>query len=140
MTSDDEFPEDVFSDGDDERPNTANGDGSGGVLLFGERDPAADAEHAVADAPDDGQPVARRRVPLPLHLQQQQLQYQQQPLAAAAAASMGGGGGGGGGGGAVGSTCGTTGIGAVASAAGAQDAWGFLPLGHQGQRPQTPGI
>ncbi|KAH6631852.1 cell morphogenesis N-terminal-domain-containing protein [Chaetomium tenue] len=34
FTSDDEFPEDVFSDGDDERPNTANGDGPGGGSFF----------------------------------------------------------------------------------------------------------
>jgi len=34
LTSDDEFSEDIFSDGDDERPNTANGEGPGGSFFL----------------------------------------------------------------------------------------------------------
>ncbi len=140
MTSDDEFPEDVFSDGDDERPNTANGDGSGGSFFL---------ENVIRPLTQSTRSRMRRMTgsrsrdggfPFPLHLQHQPLQYQQQQhqqqqqqqqAPVSLSMSMG-----------PGPSVPPAGPGSAPSPQQQVPKMpgGFLPLGHQGQRPQTPGI
>ena len=138
MTSDDEFPEDVFSDGDDERPSTANGgEGAGGSFFL---------ENVIRPLTQSTRSRMRRMTgsrsrdggfPFHLHLQQQQQQqhpypYQQQQQQQ----SLGGGGSGAVAGAGAGGTASTP----SPQQGPAKVSGGFLPLGHQVQRPQTPGI
>ena len=151
LTSDDEFPEDIFSDGDDERPSTAHGEGSGGAgggSFF--------LENVIRPLTQSTRSRMRRMTgsrsrdaafPFHSHLQQQQLQqqqqqqgqgqgqyqqgypyqqqYQQQGLPSSSTVSLGGGGGA---------------VSPQQQAPLPKMPGGFLPLGHPAQRPQTPGI
>jgi hypothetical protein len=138
LTSDDEFPEDVFSDGDDERPGTANGEGAGGSFFLenvirpltqGTR--SRMRRMTGGRSRDGGFPFNLPHPPPP-----------PPPLAAGSLSTMGGGGG---------SLTASpqqvgTGVGAAvpkvpAAFLGQQSQQGQgLGQGQQGQRPQTPGV